>query len=578
MRRSLSQNTRVLAVIASMALASLTVGGLVYFIADGDATRLDAATGRQTNLDLTAAAIGADLERQHGALDDYVLSGNPVARQRYLEAVTAAESRFADLRRYANGDIRLGPDIDDLEAATKEWQAGVAVPVGNAATAGDLAVLERFRAQAIDDHTAVRAALRVLGEGLSDAKVAIADEKTGVAIVQKFGIAAAFGFMMIAFGIAMLAVRRFGRALERDARQARVLNRFTEVTSFAIDDREVAAANLVALGRLIAPDAGVTHILNRSSDRAVPEAASGDAIAEILPLHALSRCAGVARGTMYVTDDLSDTLTVRCPVYPATSGTLACIPLISGESVGAVHLYWRRPRAFPLDLRASVARITEHAALAIGNRRLLAALHGQANTDARTGLVNSRAFDIALERAISTRAGDEAVSVLMIDVDHFKHFNDRHGHPAGDEALRAFAAVLRSCMRDGDIAARYGGEEFAVFLPGIGIAAAAAIAERIRIRTESTIISLSPGITDRITISIGIATAPDQAHDRVTLLRLADEALYRAKADGRNRVAGLAVPHADAASEPLAPAADEPRPISAAPTPRRQAARISARH
>jgi diguanylate cyclase (GGDEF)-like protein len=171
----------------------------------------------------------------------------------------------------------------------------------------------------------------------------------------------------------------------------------------------------------------------------------------------------------------------------------------------------------------------------------MAALHGQANTDPRTGLANSRAFDLALEGALSTRATHETLSVLMIDVDHFKQFNDRHGHPAGDEALRAFGGVLRSCMRDGDVAARYGGEEFAVLLRGVDASVASVVAERIRARTESTIIALAPGMTDRITVSIGIANAPDQGLDRVTLLRVADEALYGAKAAGRNRVGG-AVP------------------------------------
>jgi diguanylate cyclase (GGDEF)-like protein len=124
----------------------------------------------------------------------------------------------------------------------------------------------------------------------------------------------------------------------------------------------------------------------------------------------------------------------------------------------------------------------------------------------------------------------------MLDIDHFKDFNERYGHPAGDEALRAFADVLRSCLRDGDLAARYGGEEFAVMLPVVDEGTAAVIAERIRSRTESTVSSLAPGLTDRISVSIGIAVAPGHAHDRISLLRLADEALYRAKQAGRNRV------------------------------------------
>lgn len=136
----------------------------------------------------------------------------------------------------------------------------------------------------------------------------------------------------------------------------------------------------------------------------------------------------------------------------------------------------------------------------------------------------------------------------MIDVDEFKRFNDRHGHPAGDEALRVFGGVLRACMRDGHLAARYGGEEFAVLLRDNDTAAATAIAERVRSRTEATIIPLAPGMTDRITVSIGIASAPDDGLDRVTLLRIADDALYRAKAAGRNRVVGSGVPPADIAT------------------------------
>jgi len=237
-----------------------------------------------------------------------------------------------------------------------------------------------------------------------------------------------------------------------------------------------------------------------------------------------------------VTPDAGAALSVHCPVYPVDHGTLACVPLAHGETVGSVHLFWERRNAFGLDSRASVARVAEHAALAIGNRRLLVALQGMANTDARTGLANTRAFDQKLEDELSARADDETVAVLMLDLDHFKDFNDRHGHPSGDEALRAFADILRSCLREGDIAARYGGEEFAVALPGIDEATALAVAERIRSRTQGTLISLAPGITDRITVSIGVASAPHQAHDRVALLRLADEALDRAKQAGRNRV------------------------------------------
>ncbi len=332
------------------------------------------------------------------------------------------------------------------------------------------------------------------------------------------------------------ALEQMRTALQGDVDRSSIINRFTEVTTFAADDAAVASANLVALQLLVQPDTGVTHVLNQSMDRAIPEASIGPVIAEVLPLNALSSCPAIVRGSIHVTPDASQPLSVHCPIYPTDHGTLACIPLAHGQAVGAVHLFWERPNAFGLEARASVARLAEHAALAIANRRLLVALQGQASTDPRTGLANTRAFDQMLEDQLKARGEDETVAVLMIDLDHFKDFNDRHGHPSGDEALRTFADILRSCLRDGDIAARYGGEEFAVALKSLDIGAARAVAERIRSRTESTLISLAPGITDRITVSIGIATAPHEAHERVTLLRLADEGLYRAKQDGRNRV------------------------------------------
>jgi diguanylate cyclase (GGDEF)-like protein len=325
-------------------------------------------------------------------------------------------------------------------------------------------------------------------------------------------------------------------ALQNDVDQSTILNRFTEVTTFAQDDAGVAAANLEALRLLVRPDAAITHVLNHSKDRAVPEASFGSAVADVLPLNMLSRCPAIVRGSIYVTSDAAAPLSVHCPIFPTDHGTLACVPLAHGETVGAVHLFWERPDAFGLDLRSNVARIAEHAALAIANRRLLAALHGMANTDARTGLANTRAFDTMLEDALSARGDGESVAVLMLDLDHFKDFNDRYGHPSGDEALRTFAGILRSCLRDGDIASRYGGEEFAVVLPGVDDSTALAVAERIRSRTDSTLISLAPGITDRISVSIGVACAPGQAQDRVTLLRRADEALYKAKEGGRNQV------------------------------------------
>ncbi len=321
------------------------------------------------------------------------------------------------------------------------------------------------------------------------------------------------------------------------AAESRVVNQFTELTALTEEEAALAAATLATLDELLHPDGAVLHVSNRSQDRAVPQATLGGEAAEVLSLHELEACPALRRSSLYVTSDVSTRLSFHCPVYPVDQGTLACVPLVAlGDTVGAVHLHWAEPRELSLPLRLVITRVSEHAALSIANRRLLLALRGQANTDARTGLMNSRVFDEKFERVLADRAENDRVAVLMLDLDHFKDFNDRYGHPAGDEALRAFAHLLTSSIRERDVAARYGGEEFAVFLPGLNAQAAIEVAERIRVRTESTIIPLGPGLTGRLTVSIGIAAAPDDGTQRVGLLKAADEALYRAKLAGRNRV------------------------------------------
>lgn len=162
-----------------------------------------------------------------------------------------------------------------------------------------------------------------------------------------------------------------------------------------------------------------------------------------------------------------------------------------------------------------------------------------AATDSLTGLANRRRLDQVL-RQEWTRAqrSRKPLAVLMVDVDHFKAFNQRHGHAGGDHALREVAKTIEACIRrPADLAARYGGEEFQVVLPETDLAGAQLLAERIRASVEA----LAPFADDArsVTVSIGIGLSGTQ-HDLARVLGAADEALYRAKAKGRNRVEGPA--------------------------------------
>ena len=348
-----------------------------------------------------------------------------------------------------------------------------------------------------------------------------------------------------------VALEETSRTSSELAHESAIVNQFTELTALTEDDFALSEATLATLDELVHPSDATLHVSNQSQDRAVPQATLGGREGAVLSLHELGRCPAVRRSSLYVTGDVASRLAYRCPVYPVESGTLACVPLVAlGETVGAAHLHWARSRELSLTTRLAITRVGEHSALSIANRRLLLALRGQANTDARTGLTNSRAFDESVQRRLSARGMAEKAAILMLDLDHFKEFNDRFGHPAGDEALRVFAHLLASSIREPDLAARYGGEEFAVYLSGAGAAEAAEVAERIRERTETTIIPLAPGKTGRLTVSIGYAVAPDDGDERVLLLKAADDALYRAKLAGRNRVVGRpALPEAKAAMQ-----------------------------
>jgi diguanylate cyclase (GGDEF)-like protein len=172
--------------------------------------------------------------------------------------------------------------------------------------------------------------------------------------------------------------------------------------------------------------------------------------------------------------------------------------------------------------------------LAAANRRL----EQLAITDGLTELHNHRYFHERLasevERANRTHL---PLSLLMIDVDHFKHYNDRNGHPAGDAVLRDVAQILREGRRMNDTVARYGGEEFAVLLPDTPRSSARSLAETLRARVEARDFQhsdLQP--LGRLTVSVGVACAPDDAASAAELLQAADDALYRAKGAGRNRV------------------------------------------
>jgi diguanylate cyclase (GGDEF)-like protein len=218
---------------------------------------------------------------------------------------------------------------------------------------------------------------------------------------------------------------------------------------------------------------------------------------------------------------------------------VAAVPVIYHDrTMGALMVTSDDPQRLWQDNEVMLLRtVADQVAVAVNHARLFQQMQHQALTDGLTGCFNRRFFEIQLERDLhlATRMR-QPVSLILLDIDHFKRVNDSHGHDAGDAALRILAGALREEVRGVDTAARYGGEEFAIILPQAGPEGALVVAERLRARIEKTEV---PGV-GCITASLGVATFPLDASSRELLVTAADRALYQAKRTGRNRVCSTA--------------------------------------
>jgi diguanylate cyclase (GGDEF)-like protein len=201
---------------------------------------------------------------------------------------------------------------------------------------------------------------------------------------------------------------------------------------------------------------------------------------------------------------------------------------------------------------AATARAIEKVRLVRENQRLIEELNAKnlklskvnsvlknlACRDGLTGIFNHRYFQDSLEAELNrAQRHDENFSLVFLDVDHFKQFNDINGHQQGDKLLRKLAQILAKSIRKPDVLARYGGEEFVIILPETSKINACRYGEKIRERVEKFPFAGKQNLPGgNLTISIGIATFPEDGRDRYTLIEYADQALYQAKNNGRNKV------------------------------------------
>lgn len=226
-----------------------------------------------------------------------------------------------------------------------------------------------------------------------------------------------------------------------------------------------------------------------------------------------------------------------------------CFPILAhGETVGLMHLRAQHDCVTKFGQNKKLAQMcAEQISMAIANVRMRDQLHDQSVRDPLTGLFNRRHMTDRLRKLISrSQATGDPVSLIAVDVDHFKKFNDNHGHDAGDMVLRAVGSVLEQSCDGDEIACRMGGEEFTLILPDSSPSEVKARAEKLRKSVEDIAVRYGEKTLPRITISLGLAHYPTHGTMPQDLMRAADDALYDAKAKGRNQVCIATLPHESA--------------------------------
>ena len=264
------------------------------------------------------------------------------------------------------------------------------------------------------------------------------------------------------------------------------------------------------------------------------------------PLFPPEACWALRRGQLHWSDSLSQGL--GCShLRNLQSVACLCVPITGQkETLGILHLEFTTQLESQIDADSKTLRrsrqvlgstVAGQIALSLANLRLRETLRDQSIRDPLTGLFNRRFMQESLEREMHrARRKKHALSVLLVDLDHFKVFNDTFGHDAGDFVLQSLADVFRNFFRSDDVACRYGGEEFAFILPEASSHDAFLRANELREKVKQLNLKYDNKLVGKVTLSIGVATYPEHSADVGQLLKMADQSLYRSKSIGRDSV------------------------------------------
>lgn len=334
------------------------------------------------------------------------------------------------------------------------------------------------------------------------------------------------------------------RLLQQREHEKVVLGQMSGVLQSCMNVKEAYNAIAQFGKRLFPGEAGVFFVMHDSREYLEATATWGEP--EIGgPLFAPEECWALRRGRLHLVDD--PRIGLQCDHVKAAGAPqlpYLCVPMVvHSETVGLLHLQLdmgsiRSEAVQHLDvIQQLAATFADQVALAVTNLRLRETLRKQSIHDPLTGLHNRRYLQEVMQRELArTERKKTMLAVIILDVDHFKRFNDTYGHEAGDAVLRSLAQLIERQIRGSDIACRYGGEEFILVLPEASLSIARQRGELLREAAQGMHVTSSGQTLGPVNISLGLALFPQHGHTAEELIQAADAALYRAKQAGRNRL------------------------------------------
>lgn len=520
--------------ILLLALGVIVVAASVWAVGDRQRGRVDRSAEQMEG----AHEMLTGMLDQETALRGYAQTDD----ETFLEPYSSGQQLFSTaLRRVRRNGTALDAAthglIDHSERLARDWGAsadevifrirmGRGRTITHAEALARKAQMDEFRATNTDLVGRLAAVRR--DEMRADQRLSVA---LIIALATVFGAA---GWFFIG------RPAELERRIRRQENQRRDLqSEFARTMQVMDGESEAHAVVKRHLERALPESEVVVLQRNNSADRleATTPIRTNPALAEAVRDATPASCLAVRLGTRHE-EDARDEPLLSCELCgKAATDLRTCTPLVvSGEVIGSVLVGHEQPLG-----RAGTQAIDDtvtQAAPVLANMRNLAIAENRASTDALTGLANRRAVQDTVRRMVAqAQRTSSPMAVLAIDVDHFKRVNDRYGHDKGDDVLAAIGQTLAGGVRASDFVGRQGGEEFVALLPDTDLSGALTLAENLRQAVQAID---GHGVPQQLSASFGVAVMPEDGRDPETLMRLADRALYAAKANGRNRVESAA--------------------------------------